>query len=249
MMSVATVAARACEKRRKVSRRRPGAGPLLLQALCAWLLAAACGPAVVSAQAPDARTRSVSSPLVEARAAQAPAQEQGERAAAEEGGAEEEHEESLFRTVARLINAVLLFGALAYFLRAPLKGYLEGRQKEVRRDLDTAAHLRNAAAEQLEELDQKMRALPGEIEGLKQQGAVEIAQEQARITEAAEAERQRLLEQTRREIDLQLRVAHRELVEHAAALAVAAAAERVKHQITDQDQTRLVDRYAEQLKQ
>jgi F-type H+-transporting ATPase subunit b len=161
---------------------------------------------------------------------------------------EEAHEEGWFPAMARLVNAVILFGTLFYFLRAPVANYLSDRQKHVRRDLVTATDMRKDAAEQLEELDRKMRALPGEIEALKTQGAGEIAQEQARITRVAEAERQRLLEQTRREIDLQLRIAHRELIEHAADLAVGIAAERIKKHITDEDQARLVDRYVEQLK-
>ena len=44
--------------------------------------------------------------------------------------------------------------------------------------------------------------------------------EQARIAQAAAAERERLLEHTRREIEMRLRVARRELIEHAAQLAV-----------------------------
>lgn len=161
---------------------------------------------------------------------------------------EGEGQEGLFPTIARLINATILFGTLFYFLRKPIKEYLADRQKQVRQDLDTATDLRKTAAEQLEELDAKMRALPGAIETLKVQGADEIAQEQARIARAAEADRQRLLEQTRREIDLQLRIAQRELIEHAADLSIGLATERIKKNITDQDQARLVDRYVEQLK-
>jgi F0F1-type ATP synthase membrane subunit b/b' len=68
-----------------------------------------------------------------------------------------------------------------------------------------------------------------------------------RIEAAAEAERQRLLEQTRREIDMRLRVARRELVEHAADLAVQVASTRIRQTITPDDQARLVDRYTTQL--
>ncbi|MFN2428261.1 MAG: hypothetical protein ABR587_17635, partial [Candidatus Binatia bacterium] len=61
-------------------------------------------------------------------------------------------------------------------------------------------------------------------------------------------ERERLLEQTRREIDLQLRLAKRELVEHAANLSVQLATERIRNDITPADQDRLVDRYLDQVK-
>ncbi|PYR25776.1 MAG: hypothetical protein DMF92_19895, partial [Acidobacteria bacterium] len=60
--------------------------------------------------------------------------------------------------------------------------------------------------------------------------------------------RNRLLEQAHREIDVQVRIAERELVSHAADLAVGVAAERIKKKITDDDHKRLIDRYVEQLK-
>ena len=49
------------------------------------------------------------------------------------------------------------------------------------------------------------------------------------------------------EIDVQVRIAERELVSRAADLAVGVAAERIKKTITD-DEKRLVDRYVQQLK-
>ena len=48
---------------------------------------------------------------------------------------------------------------------------------------------------------QKMAALPGELEALRKTGADEVAAEEARIRQAAEAERARLIEQSTREID------------------------------------------------
>ncbi len=71
--------------------------------------------------------------------------------------------------------------------------------------------------------------------------------EEERIRAAAAAERERLLEQARRDIELQVKIAERELVSHAAALAVGVATERIKTNITDDDQKRLVDRYVNQL--
>jgi F0F1-type ATP synthase membrane subunit b/b' len=47
---------------------------------------------------------------------------------------------------------------------------------------------------------------------------------------------------------VQVKIAERELVSHAADLAVGVAAERIKKNITDDDQKRLIDRYVQQLK-
>ena len=97
------------------------------------------------------------------------------------------------------------------------------------------------------EIDRKMQSLPDELDALRRQGAEDTAAEEARIREVAATERERLLEHAHREIDLQVKVAERELVAYAAELAVGVASERIKRNITDEDQKRLVDRYMRQL--
>lgn len=159
-----------------------------------------------------------------------------------------EHHESIWGPISRLVNFLILVGALVYFFRAPFQQYLADRHRQVRADLDAAAEMKRAASAQMTEVEHRLRALPEELDELKRRGTEEIAAEERRITAAAEAERERLIEQTRREIDLQLRIAQRELVEHAANLAVNLATEQVKSSITPEDQARLVDRYLQQVK-
>src|SRR5690606_22735855 len=122
------------------------------------------------------------------------------------------------------------------------------RQSQVRKELVDAAGLKAAASAQLAEIEARMQALPAELDALRARGREEIAAEDERIAAAAAAERERLLEQTRREIDLQLRLAKRELLEHAATLSIQLASERIQKEITPADQDRLVDRYLDQVK-
>lgn len=170
-----------------------------------------------------------------------------EGAVAEGHTAEAEHEEGLLPTIARLANFAILVGILVYFLRSPLAAYLVSRSEQIRSDLVTAADLRRTAEAQLAEIDQKMRALPGELETLKQRGSADIAAEEARIRTAAEADRERLLEHMRRDLDMQVRIARRALMEEAAALATDVARRRIQNSITPEDQMRLLDRYTRQL--
>ena len=165
-----------------------------------------------------------------------------------EGADTAEHEEGLLPVIARLVNFAILIGTLVYLLRSPLMAYLNDRGTQIRSDLVNAAEMKRTAAAQLEEIDRRMTALPGELAALRAQGAQEIAAEEARIRAAAAAERDRLLEQARRDIDQHVKVAERELVNHAADLAVAVAAERIRKTITDDDQKRLADRYVQQLR-
>jgi F0F1-type ATP synthase membrane subunit b/b' len=145
------------------------------------------------------------------------------------------------------VNFGIFAGVLFYLLRSPIRVYLSDRGTQIRTDLVTAAELRRTAAAQIEDIDRKMQALPAEIDLLRTQGAREIAAEGERIRAVAAAERSRLLEQARREIDVQVRIAERDLVAHVAELAVGTAAERIKARITEDDRKRLVSRYVEQL--
>jgi F-type H+-transporting ATPase subunit b len=171
-----------------------------------------------------------------------------DRAAVEESKpGEGGHEESLFPLIAKVFNFALLGGVLVYFLRGPISGYVTARRDQIRSDLESAAALKRSAEAQMAELEARLAALPAEIEALKARSRAEMAAEEQRIRETAVRERQRLLDQVTRQIEQQVRVAHRELVEHAARLAVAAAETRIRRDITDTDRTRLVDEYLEQV--
>ena len=129
-----------------------------------------------------------------------------------------------------------------------LKDYLANRSDSIRKDLVEAAELKTTATAQLAAIESKLQALPGEVNALRARGADEIKAEEQRIAAAAAAERERLLEQTRREIELQVRLAKQQILEHAADLSVQLATERIKKEVTPDDQARLVDRYLDQVK-
>lgn len=169
-------------------------------------------------------------------------------AAAEHGSEEAAHDESIWPQVGKIVNFLVLLGTIVYFGRKPIADYLASRGAQVRSELVEAEKMKTTAAAQIAEMDAKLAALPGELAALKARGDAEIAAEQQRLRAVADAERQRLLDQTTRDIDQKLRMARRELVEHAAALAVQTAEHKINAQITDADRSRLVDRYLAEVK-
>lgn len=218
--------------------------PRFIPTICLLFALAAGVPAFAQEHAPGPAAGKPQPPTAEgAQPAHAPASTE---AHAEEAG---DHGNPVVTMIARLLNFAVLVWALVYFLRAPIAGYLASRDTQIRQDLVTAADMRAAAKAQLAEIEKKMSALPAELDALRRHGAEDVQAEQGRIAEAAVHERTRLLEQTRREIDMRLRIAKRELTEHAAQLAVQVAEQRIRRSITNDDQIRLVDRYASQLKE
>lgn len=168
---------------------------------------------------------------------------------AAEGG---HHEQSIGEMILGLgwpvANFIIFVGVIYYFGNGPLKEYLATRSATIRKDLVEAAELKAAATAQLASIEQKLQALPGELNTLRTRGAEDIVAEEKRIAAAAEADRERLLDQTRREIDLQVRLAKKDILEHAADLSVQLATERIKKETTPADQDRLVENYLKQVK-
>ena len=173
-----------------------------------------------------------------------------EHATPAEGG---HHEQSIGEMILGMgwpvANFIIFIGVLYYFLNQPIREYLTTRNAAIRKDLVEAGELRAAATAQLAAIEQKVQALPGELATLRARGAEDIKAEEQRIAAQAAADRDRLLEQTRREIELQVRLAKKDILEHAANLSVQLAAERLKNDVTPADQDRLVDRYLSQVKE
>jgi F-type H+-transporting ATPase subunit b len=220
----------ACELKRKVA-----------TAFLAVTLLMFAVPAIAQEHAPSP----AQPPATSAEQGHAPAQD----AHAPEG---EHHDESIGGMILAMgwpvANFIIFIGVLYYYLNQPLKDYLAGRSATIRKDLVEAAELRSTATAQLATIEQKLQALPGELVALRTRGAEDIKAEEQRIAAAAVADRERLLEQTRREIELQVRLAKKEILEHAADLSVQLATERIQKEVTPEDQSRLVDRYLDQVK-
>lgn len=180
--------------------------------------------------------------------AQTPADGHGP-AADEHGSADEEHGESPWATLARVLNFLILVGGLGYLLKGPIAQHLSNRRQQIGADLVAARETSDRASAQLADIDRRLKELPAEIETLKARGAAEVAEEEARIKQQAEAERHRLLEQTRREIAVQVRLARKALAADAADLSVRLAGERIARSLNPDDQARLVDRFVSQVKE
>lgn len=167
---------------------------------------------------------------------------------AAEGGHDQSIGEMILGLGWPIANFIIFVGVIYYFGNGPLKDYLASRSATIRKDLVEAAEIKASATAQLATIEQKLQALPGELATLRMRGAEDIVAEEKRIAAAADADRERLLEQTRREIDLQVRLAKKDILEHAADLSVALATEMIKKETTAADQDRLVDNYLKQVK-
>jgi F0F1-type ATP synthase membrane subunit b/b' len=170
-------------------------------------------------------------------------QEGAPNAHAEQGA----HGSSLSGLIWPVANFLVLVAGLRYYLRTPAAEYFAARKAQVSKDLVEAADMKATATQQLADIEDRLTSLPVELNALRERGRRETEAEQQRIAATAEAERTRLLEQTRRDIDMQVRIARRTLTEHAAALAVQLAEQRIATTITTDDHERIATRYVDQV--
>lgn len=231
-----SIAPRACELRRKLAAR-----VVVTLALATLLLTRG-----LAAQAPETHAQPAAAEQHQPAAA-GHEQAAGEHGAAADHAGAEEHG-YLSGLLWPVANFVVLLVLLNKFMRAPIADYLAGRSSQIRKDLVEAAELNKTATAQLADVERKLKALPGELDALKTRGAEEIVAEEERIASAAAADRARLLTQTRREIEVRLQAAQRELSDHAATLALQLAEQKLASEMTAADHARLVTRYVDQVK-
>ncbi len=149
--------------------------------------------------------------------------------------------------IAKIFNLVLFVGLLLYFLRRPILEGFRGRREGIRTELLRAQEERNAALAQLQEVEERLARLNGEVEQIRAQAQREAAEEGQRIERATEEEIRKLREQARRETQNASKAARACLREYAAEQSIRVAEEIIRRDMRPEDDERLVKGYVEEL--
>ncbi len=143
----------------------------------------------------------------------------------------------------RVMNFAVLAIALFFLLKKPVSQFLGDRIQGISDQLKELEAKKIEAEKKLAEYNERLSMLGKEsekiIEQYKQQG--EAARE--KILKEAEAAAGKLEEQAMRNIDHEFKQARKLLEEEVFEKAIAKAEDRLKTNITDQDQEKLVDEY------
>jgi len=147
----------------------------------------------------------------------------------------------------KVVNFAVLFGGLTYILYKPLQNFLTKRSRDIRAALDEARDARREAEQKLEEARRRIAALEDEVTGMKREAERKGLKEQAKIKALAEKEAIRIRSFAQQEIDLQLKAGIQELKEYTAEIAASLAEARMKDKITEEGQSKLIDKSIERL--
>jgi ATP synthase F0 subunit b len=157
------------------------------------------------------------------------------------------HAESPLTAVWKWGNFLILFGGLGWYLRQPLREFLETRSRSIEEGLASGRLARESALKRMSEIENRMARLDDEVRALRAQAAREAEEERARILESAKVEAQKILEVAHREIEGLKQSARLELKAHVADLAVKLAEERLQKSVGSAENKRLVLRFIDSL--
>jgi F-type H+-transporting ATPase subunit b len=130
---------------------------------------------------------------------------------------------------------------LKRFAFGPIQKLIDERRDRIRRALEEADEARAEARNLLEEHRKLIGQARGEAEEILSEARQVGQAMQARAKEETEADRQRRLEETKRQIDAETRRALEQIRAEVAELSLAAAEKVTRKSLDDSDQRRLID--------
>ena len=147
----------------------------------------------------------------------------------------------------KVVNFVLLFGALAFILRKPLAKFISDKAELIRSGLKRSEAAAEEAKAKLQGIEARAASLAAEIEAMKVKAGADGRAEKERILEAARHEADRLKAFSEQEIDGEVRAGIRRLKEYATDKALALALDRLRGRLDAGGQARLIDASIEKL--
>ncbi|CAA9390079.1 MAG: hypothetical protein AVDCRST_MAG74-1045 [uncultured Pyrinomonadaceae bacterium] len=140
----------------------------------------------------------------------------------------------------RFFNLAVFLGILVYLLKKPLTAAFKTKRETIRAELIRAEAEKQAALERLTATEVKLVGLDAEARAIRQRAEQEAAAEKSRILEQTEFEINKLREQAIGEIERKNQLARLELRRFSAEESIRRAEEKIRAEITDEKDARLV---------
>jgi F0F1-type ATP synthase membrane subunit b/b' len=131
----------------------------------------------------------------------------------------------------KIVNFVILVGALVYFLRKPAAAYFAARSASIRKGIEEGRKALEASEAELRLVEEKLARLEQEIRAFEEAARLEIAAEEGRFRQETEAEGKKMLEFARARLSAAARAARQEVQAFAAAEALRLAEQSVRERL------------------
>jgi len=140
----------------------------------------------------------------------------------------------------RFFNLAVFLAIMIYLLKKPLTNAFKAKRETIRAELIKAEAEKQAALAQLTSTEAKLAGLEAEAQAIRARAEQESAAEKSRIAEQTEFEANKLREQAASEIKRKSQLARLELRRFSAEESIRLAEEKIKAEITDEKDARLV---------
>lgn len=164
--------------------------------------------------------------------------------AASGGGAPAEgHETSLFRAYLWPVVNFLTLIVLAIFMmkKMDIKGYFRKRTELIEQTLKEAKEAKALAEKALAEVEERLKVKDKEIEAIVAYARQSGESEKARLVEEGEGMQAKILEQTKNNIDYEIKRAKEAIKEEAVLIAMELAEKKIRETMTKDEQIRLLE--------
>jgi len=146
-----------------------------------------------------------------------------------------------------IVNFIILVVALAYFTRKPLREYLRRRTDLIEKSLKEAEEAKEFARKTLNEVQKRFKNTDAEIEKILEAAKKAGSEERQALIAQAENLKNKILEQTKANIEFELQEAKKSLKTEAALMALELAEKQIKEKLGKKEQEALIDEYLKKL--
>ena len=152
-------------------------------------------------------------------------------------------EESPMKVAWKWVNLLILLGGIGYLLKKPTLEFFEGRKKEITSGLERAKAAQEESSQRMADIERRLGRLSEEIVSLRTQADSESAKEREKILAEAKRDVDRLVDQSRQEVERIARGIERDIKAKIADAVVDRAGHALETQMTEDDQKRVVVRF------
>jgi len=155
--------------------------------------------------------------------------------------------EEYFKLFWHIVNFLLLMIVLYILTRKNITSYFSQRSDRIAEELNEAQRARREMEQKIKEYETRLQSVDEEVARMQQEAERELEYMREKMMEEAKRISEVIMDQTQKTIQLETRKAQEALQADATSLAINMAEDRLRKEITSEDQERLLRNYLEQL--
>lgn len=141
-----------------------------------------------------------------------------------------------------IVNFLILISLLVFMMKKmDIKGYFRKRTELIEQSLKEAREAKELAQKALAEVEERLKVKDSEIEEILKAARDSGERESGRLTEEGDKLKARILEQTRNNIDFEVKKAKEAIKQEAVEIAMELAEKKLKGKLTKEEQMKLLE--------